>query len=324
MSARSDLVRRRVNDTLSSSAVSDSTIDYKQAVAEQYGRIYKTQPAQGFLENVLADIDDLQVLTGGRLTTGQRRDLCTVTARLAGLVSMTMVNLGCYRQAREWVHTARLAADEAGQPGLRAWVATRAAVASLHLGDAPGAIRAAREAELLTHARPQPVTAMAWAIVARAAAMTEDNLAARSALRHAEDLFKVVEIEKDNTAYAFTAGQLHFYRSHALTTIGETGAAWVAQDDALAAFGSAERLDPTLVHLDRALCLVRDGDVVGGADYASGVLRTLSEPHRPVIVIRRARAVADAIPVACRSTPVVRALQDVLAISVSPAAADPS
>ncbi|RSM39782.1 hypothetical protein DMB66_57865 [Actinoplanes sp. ATCC 53533] len=56
--------------------------------------------------------------------------------------------------------------------------------------------------------------------------------------------------------YAFRAGQLHFYRSHALTTLGESRAAWQAQDDAIAAFGPGERLDPTLVRLDRALCMV--------------------------------------------------------------------
>ncbi|HEX8343665.1 MAG TPA: hypothetical protein VF657_02815, partial [Actinoplanes sp.] len=102
---RADTVRRRMDEALSASTLSDSTVAHKEAVAEQYGRIYKTQPPMAFLTNVLDDIDDVQVLTDRKLPAGQRRDLCAVTARLAGLVSMTMVNIGQYRQAREWVHT---------------------------------------------------------------------------------------------------------------------------------------------------------------------------------------------------------------------------
>ncbi|MEU4217351.1 helix-turn-helix transcriptional regulator [Actinoplanes sp. NPDC026623] len=316
---RADQVRRRVDETLSGSTLSDSTVAHKEAVAAQYGRTYKTQPTGVFLDNILADLDDVQVLTDRKLPSTQRRDLCAVTAQLAGLVSMAMVNLGQYRQAREWVHTARLAADEAGDPVLRAWVATRGAVACLHLGDPHAAIAAAREAELLTRTHREPITAMAWAILARAAATMTDSQTARNALHHAEELFGAVEQVRDNTAYAFTTGQLHFFRSHALTTLGESRAAWQAQDEAIAAFGPGERLDPTLVRLDRALCMVQEGDIAQGADYASSVLQCLPDAFRPAIVLTRANAVATAIPPARRGTPMVRALHEVLAISAEPA-----
>lgn len=309
------MVRRRVDETLSGSTLSDSTVGHKEAVAAQYGRTYKMQPATVFLGNVLADLEDIQVLTDRRLPANQRRDLCAVTAHLAGLVSMTMVNLGQFRQAREWVHTARLAADEAGDPALRAWVATRGAVASLNLGDPYAAAAAAREAELLTRQHVEPVTAMAWAILARATAAMAQPDAARTALHHAESLFERTDRKQDNSAYAFTEGQLHFYRSHALTTLGESRAAWSAQDDALAAFGPGERLDPTLVHMDRALCMVQQGDVTQGAEYAATVLQSLPSAYRPAIVLRRANAVVDAIPVAGRAAAKVKALSEVLAIA---------
>ena len=313
---RAENVRRRVDETLSASTLAGATIAYKESVAEQYGRTYKTQPVATFLDNILADLDDVQVLTDRKLPSSQRRDLCAVTARMAGLVSMSMVNLGRYRQAREWVHTARLAADEAGDPHLRAWVATRGAVASLHLGDPQAAASAAREAEVLTHRQPGDVTAMAWAILARAAAMMLQPGAARTALHHAEALFTGAAPEQ-NSAYLFTAGQLHFYRSHTLTTVGETRAAWLAQDDALAAFGPGETLDPTLVRLDRALCMVAEGDVRQGADYASTVLLELPADYRPAIVQRSAHAVASAVPAERRALPAVRALHEALAIDLA-------
>jgi transcriptional regulator with XRE-family HTH domain len=308
-------VRRRVDETLSASTLADATIAHKEAVAEQYGRTYKTQDTRVFLDNILADLDDVQVLTNRRLPSGQRRDLCAVTARMAGLVSMTMVNVGQFRQARDWVHTARLAADEAGDPQLRAWVATRGAVTSLHLGDPQAASAAAREAEVLTHRHPVDVTAMAWAILARAAAIMAEPQVARAALHRAESLYgSVADSSSENSAYRFTAGQLHFYRSHALTTIGATAEAWQAQDDALAAFHPGERLDPTLVHLDRGLCMVANGDVSHGVDYANTILQDLPPAYRPPIVLRRARAITAAVPATQRALPAVRALTEALAI----------
>jgi len=83
-----------------------------------------------------------------------------------------------------------------------------------------------------------------------------DPRTARTALHQAEALHAAtVTPPAENTGSPMGDGQLHFYRSHALTTIGETHAAWAAQDDALAAFGLGERLDPALVRLDRALRL---------------------------------------------------------------------
>lgn len=194
---QADSVRHKIDETMSTSTVSDATVAYKESVAAQYGRIYKSQPSRVFLRNILADLDDMQVITDRRLPSNQRRELCAVTARLAGLVSMTMVNLGWYRQAREWVHTARLAADEAGEPELRAWVATRGAVASLHLGDPQAAVVNAREAEVLTRHRPGNIAAMAWAIVARATAAMGHAKAARTALHHAEASFAATGPDAD-------------------------------------------------------------------------------------------------------------------------------
>lgn len=306
-------LRQAMDETLAGSSLSDATIAHKETVANQYGRIYKTQPVQTFLSNILADFNEVQGLANRRLPSGQRHDLCAVVARMAGLVSMTMVNLGEYREAREWVHTARLAADEAGAPTLRAWVATRAAVAHLHFEDPDAAATAAHEAELLTRQQPSDVTAMAWAITARAAGLNREPQAARYALRRAEDLFGTGD-PADNSAYVFKAAQLHFYASHALTSIGETRAAWEAQDAALAAFGPDEMLDPTLVHLDRAFCIVQDGDTVAGADYAAKVLLELPTEYRPSIVLRRATAIADAVPPRQRTLPAVRRFHDVLAL----------
>ncbi|NUR59386.1 MAG: helix-turn-helix transcriptional regulator [Catenulispora sp.] len=310
-------LRQLVDETLSGSSLSDATVEHYENVAEQYGRVYKTQPVGVFIANILDDLREVRSLTNRRLPQSQRRDLCGVIAKLAGLVSMTMVNAGRPREAREWVHTARLAADEAGDPTRRAWVALRGAVASLHFGDPVATATAAHEAQVLTNSRLSDTTAMAWAVAARALALTGDHAGARAALRQAEVIFDRTtsqEVVRTNTAYTFTPGQLHFYRANALTALGDTKAARDAQDTALAIFDKGERLDPSLVHLDRALCLIQDGDVTAGAVYASQILLGLRADYRPAIVFRRGVAVADAVPADRRHLPAVRTLHEVLAL----------
>jgi transcriptional regulator with XRE-family HTH domain len=307
-------VRRRMDETLSGSVVSDGTVAYWEEVSEQYGRTYKTRAAVPFLVDVVADFAEVQVLADRRLPAGPRRDLCAVAAKLAGLISMTMTNLGDYREARGWGHTARLAADEAGDPVLRAWVVTRAeAIPQLYFGDPHGALVAARQAQLLARNTVCGPAVMASALEARAAALLGDAETARDALRRAEAVFGRLN-RQENIAYTFTEAQLYFYTSNVFTTMGETTAADKAQDAALSAFAPNERLDPTLVQLDRATCFVKNGDIAGGAEYATGVLLGLTEEFRPSIVLKKARALNEAIPPQHRSIPEVRDFHDVLAL----------
>jgi transcriptional regulator with XRE-family HTH domain len=307
-------VRRRMDETLSGSVVSDGTVAYWEEVSEQYGRTYKTRAAVPFLGDILADFAEVQVLTDRRLPAGPRRDLCAVAAKLAGLISMTMTNLGDYREARGWGHTARLAADEAGDPVLRAWVANRAeAIPHLYFGDPQGALVAARQAQLLARNAVCGPAVMAPALEARAAAMLGDAETAREAMRRAENMFSRLS-RQENIAYTFTEAQLYFYRSNTYTTIGDTKTAEHAQEAALSSFAPEERLEPTLVHLDRAACMLWEGDIAGGAGHASDVLLRLPQEFRPPIVLEKARAVSAAIPPDRRGDAAVRQFHEVLAL----------
>ncbi|AEV86810.1 hypothetical protein ACWT_5792 [Actinoplanes sp. SE50] len=314
--AAADELRRNVDATLSATTVSDATIDHLLQVADQHGRLYKTDNHRPvFLADLFADLEEAWRLADRKLPTGQRRDLCVVIAKLAGLVSMVAVNQGRYRQARQWLHTARLAADETAQPVLRAWVATRAAVTALHLGDPVTATTVAAEAEMLTRRHPSRLSAMAWAIMARTAAVTGDADTARHALQQAQHTFPACPDgpEMGNTANTFTLGQLHFYASDAYTNLGDTRAAMQAQDQALAAFGPGEMLDPALVQLDRARCMVVAGDIGGGVTHAQTVLLDLPADYRPAIILRRAATVVASVPAQRRTVTAARDLHAVIA-----------
>jgi hypothetical protein len=135
---------------------------------------------------------------------------------------------------------------------------------------------------------------------------------ARHALQRAEDLFANSAQSGENTAYEFTSGQLFFYASNTLTSLGETRAARESQDAALAAFGPDEMLDPILLKFDRASCLIKEGDFSGGASYATTVIVDLPAQYRPAIVIRYGKAIVSAVPPRHRKLPAVRDFRDIL------------
>ncbi|MBO3744130.1 hypothetical protein, partial [Actinoplanes flavus] len=78
---------------------------------------------------------------------------------------------------------------------------------------------------------------------------------------------------------------------------------------------TTDAAEPLLKHgLDRAICMINNGDITQGVHHASTVLLNLPTDFRPAIVIRRAHAVAAAVPPQRRSLAAVRSLHEVLAI----------
>jgi transcriptional regulator with XRE-family HTH domain len=308
-------LRRQLDVTLSATTISDSTVDHWESVADGYGRAYRTSPPVAFLVNVAQDIAELRMLADQRLPTAQRRGLCHATARMAGLLATTLINLCDHREARGWFNSAQLAADESEDPALRAWVHVRHAVSALYWDDPQCALDQATQAARI--ARHAPCVAGAWApaVQARAYARLGRAEPARAALGRAEDAFPVLESQpREQHAYGYTAAQLHFYRSNTLTEIGDTTDAYQAQATALGHYGPDAYLDPTLVRLDRAFCLVQDGEVDEASRFASRVLTELPAEHRSPIVIDRARQLTTAIPAARRNMPAVREFHEVLAL----------
>lgn len=308
-------LRRKLDQTLSATNISDSTVDHWQSVADSYGRTYRTSPPVPFLITIAQDIAELRLLTDQRLPTAQRRGLCHATARMAGLLATTLINLGDHREARGWFHTAQRAADESEDPAIRAWVLVRHAVSALYWDDAHAALQLATQAALV--ARHAPCAAAAWApaVQARALAQLGQSEATRAAIGRAEDAFTKLETQpQEQHAYGYTAAQLHFYRSNALTAIRDTEPAYQAQNAALDHYGPNAFLDPSLVRMDQAIFLAYDGEIDEAAHFASRSLMALPQEHRSPIVMMRARELTTAIPAARRALPAVREFHEVLAL----------
>jgi tetratricopeptide (TPR) repeat protein len=307
-------LRRQLDQTLNTTNISDSTVDHWQSVADGHGRTYRTSSPVAFLLDIAEDIAEVRSLTDQRLPTAQQRGICNATGRMAGLLATTLVNLGEHREARAWFHTAQRAADESEDPALRAWVLVRHAVSALYWNDAQGSLELATQATLITRHIPCVASAWAPAVQARALARLRRTEATRLALGRAADAFTSLAAQpQEQHAYGYTAAQLHFYRSNALTEIGDTDTSYQAQEAALAHYGPGAFLDPSLVRIDRALCLINDGEVDEAVRFAARALITLPHEHRSPIILERARGLTLAIPAGRRTLPAVREFHEVLA-----------
>jgi hypothetical protein len=75
-----------------------------------------TAPAGLLLGELAADVVELQRVLARRHTASALRRLTRITAQLAGLMFLTLIKLDVPLAARNWARTARVAADEAGDP----------------------------------------------------------------------------------------------------------------------------------------------------------------------------------------------------------------
>ncbi len=79
-------------------------------------------------------------------------------------------------------------------------------------------------------------------------------------------------------------------------------------------YPDANYLDRALIGLDRASCLLHDGDIREGAQQLTGVLTALTQLQRDELVRTSARGILDTVPAARHGTPAVSDAHDLLAI----------
>lgn len=316
-------LRQKLNASLETAIVAEITVEHWQTIADGYGRVYRVSPPMSFLADVAPDVSELTTIIDQRLSSKERRALCRCTAQMAGLLATTFVNLNEFREARAWFNTAMRAAEESEDVTLEAWVMVRHAVSALYWDDPFGALDLAARAAEMTSGVDCVATAWAPAVLARAYSRLGPDYFenVRTSITQAEKQFGKLSVSPAGQhAYGYTAAQLHFYRSNALTEIGETKAAFDAQQSALSYYGPTAFLDPSLIRLDRAVCLAKDGDSEAAANFAVKSLESLPREHISPIIALRARELVSVIPVGQRGLPAVRALANSLSSEIAPSA----
>ncbi len=313
-------VRRRIDTTLESTNLSETTVAHWEDVVNQYAAAYQAVPRLHMLLNAVADVERVQYALEQRQLLDQRRRLTYVTAQLAGLVGALLIDLGDYQEAREWLRTALIAAEEAEDRALRAWVLAEQAYVPLYAGDLPAALELTENAATMAGNTRCAASAMARAIQARALARLGRGEETRRALDQARSAFDTLgEDETDNTLYGYTRRQLEFHSGAALTYIGAMDEAEVSQHAAASMYAPDEYLDPALMGFDRAIGLARLNDIEEACRHATATLNRLDEGRRTGILFTRARELYAGIPESSRNQRAVRDFHEALTLAPTPA-----
>jgi tetratricopeptide (TPR) repeat protein len=291
-----DNLRRRMDDTLVNATVSPTMLDQWEETTLRYGQQYQATPSLRMLCDVLLDFSEVRRMCQQRQPIELQERLCRLAAQLSGLSGLIMINLGDHRMARSFFRTARTAADETGDRPLRAWVTVRESLVPMYYGDVREAIHLARKAQDLAGRAPSVAAAMAPAVEARAlgqlALRGQDDVegSARRALARGRAVFdQLSTADRSDLAFGFTERQLSFYEGDTLTNIGDHRHGDETLSRALTLYSGTERLDRTLIRLDRATCRLQAGEPEAALAAAQEAITELPSEHRTDIIVHRAR-----------------------------------
>jgi tetratricopeptide (TPR) repeat protein len=266
---------------------------------------------------VLLDLlSEVRELAGQRQPAAVQVRLSELTSILATLVADALMKLGQLPRSRSWYATARIAADDSGNPELRARVRAQAAMLPFYYGPLEAAVALAREARIICRGRPSATAAFSSAAEARALAKLGDKAGAETARRLATAAFEQSGAgdRTDNDAFGFPERRFRLYESGTLTALGRTSQARRVQEAALRLYPSRTGIDPALLSLEAALCLAHDRSPTEACQLAAATILRIAPEHRTSILVERAREVIGALPPGTASGPAARELREILAL----------
>lgn len=315
-----DGLRRKMDDTLVSATVSPSMLDQWEETTIGYGRLYQATPSLRLLCDVLLDFSEVRRMCDKRQPVDLQERLCRIAAQLSGLSGLIMINLGDHRLARSFFRTASTAADETGDRALRAWVTVRESLVPMYYGDPREALHLARKAQDLAGRSPNVAAAMAPAVEARALGQLalrgrDDAIpSARRALVRGRAVFE--QLSKTHTtdlAFGFTERQMAFYEGDTYTNLGDHQQGDEVLSKALTLYAPSDRVDRTLVRLDRAACRLHAGDPKAALDAGLDAINDLPEEHKSDILVHRARQLGALVQAKHGDYPPLREFYEALA-----------
>ncbi|MER6516733.1 helix-turn-helix domain-containing protein [Streptomyces sp. NPDC001553] len=315
---RVDAARRSTNSALAAGTVAGGQIDLLDERLLLLRRQYLYTPPETMLTQLLEELDDVEALVRERQTTSVHVRLTEMTALLATLIADSLMKLGDLRRSGVWYETARFAAEESGNRDLRARVRAQAAMLPYYYGPLDTAIALAREARLLTRGRPTATAAFATMAEARALAQTGDSVQAELRLKEAALMYERLPSGADDDAFAFPRRRYLLYLSGTYTALGRTSAAMKTQAEAIALYPVQTGIDPSLLHLETAICLAMERSATEACQLATAVYLQVPEEHRTPIIGARARGVIEKLPGASGRTRAAMELRELLALPEGP------
>jgi hypothetical protein len=308
-----ETLRRGLNETISERTITTSSLDDWEQTVFHYGQATRNRPPIVLLGDLSADLAQLQEALGRCRSASALRRLTRITAQMAGLMCLTLIKMDQRTAFRRWARTARLAAHEAGDPLTHSWVRAQEAYGHYYSGDLAEAVQVAQHAQVLSDQIPSVGAVLAAALEARAQAALGHRQETRAALGYAETCLSHLDASVIGTsAFHYNEAQLRFHEGNAFTHLHDTSAAWRAQEMALGLCPASDYMDRAMTKLDRANCLVYDGDVTGAVAVMVEATTPLTDQQRQGIIAARVRETIAVLPVQHQALPAVRDLHDLL------------
>jgi len=313
-------LRRSLDDALSAEATERDADEWERVASDYAHEIGVLSPA-AVLPPLLADFgeiaDRLENAAGG-----VQRRLTHVAAQMSALAAIVLTALGDSLTARRWWRTAARAADESGDWRAASLARGRQAVFSLYGGRAAAStLSLAGEAIAAGQGKPCAGVVSGYAARAQALAQLGRREDAQTALEALQDVFGGLpgEVSADHRSqWGWSEIRLRHVESYVHTRAGDIRAAARAQDAALALYPATASFSyqgRTQIQMHRAECLIRAGDVDGGAQHAARVIGTLPPDRRSdSLVSVTAIAALNAVPPHQRQRPAVRAAREMVAL----------
>jgi transcriptional regulator with XRE-family HTH domain len=297
-------LRMQLDEALAASSVSPRQMELIETSTRGHVRDYPATPPSVMIERIAAECTEVTALSRRRQPASVQARLSSCAALLATLCADALMRMGETADARLWYRTAMLAADDSERPSLGVLVRAQAAMLPYYFGDSRETVELSDEA-LAMSTKPCRSSALAAASRARALARIGDADAARDAVKVARTLFDEVGADDSDAAFCFTVKRFLFYLGGAATWMADTRTGYRLQDEALALYKTSTTwsIDPSLILLDRARCLVQDERVDEAAIVALEAVADLPVPQRTEIILARAQEIVTAVPVIERRGP---------------------
>jgi DNA-binding XRE family transcriptional regulator/tetratricopeptide (TPR) repeat protein len=306
-------LRRGLNETITETTMTPVSLDDWEQTVFRHGQATRDRAPSVLLDDLSADLGELHGALARCRSSSALRRLTRFTAQMAGLMCLTLIKMDERAAFRGWSRTARLAADEAGDPLTYSWVRAQEAYGHYYSGDFTEAIYVAQHAQVLSGQISSVGFVLAAALEARAQAALGRNNEARTALHRAEACLSRLDVDGIGaSAFNYNEAQLRFHEGNALTHLHDTDAAWQAQERALSLCPASDYMDRAMTWLDRAHCLAYDGNVTAAVVVMEETVTPLSDQQRQGIIALRVREIVSSLPPKHLALPAVQDLHDLL------------
>ena len=308
-----ELVRQGLADALREGSMTETSLDDWEVTVLRHGRATRDRPADLVLEDLHNDLAELTRAIHRHRSASALRRLTRVAAQMSGLMTLTLCKLDHRSAFRRWARTARVAADEAGDPETQSWTLAQEAYGHFYSADLAEAIEVAKHAQAVAAQTPCVGTALAAALEARAYAVMGRDQDTRSALGRAENSLSDLEGEAlVPSAFGYNEAQFRFHEGNAYTYLGDVRSALKAQERALELCAPSDYTDWAMTHLDRTSCLAKSSDTTDALNAATEMLTTLSDAQRRGIITLRGHEILNSLPKGKRRLAAARSLREVL------------